>query len=152
MVRFAAGIALTGSLLVLWNVMGQYGDHINVINTIGLVMTLVVFPTCCAAVVISVWHEKRPRKAFMQVSSSTLRLLIAGFLVGALGWAMTLGGIIGLDSFVPDGVIIGCSFALATALALWRMRSPVPGHCLSCDYDLRTSLDFGRCPECGLAF
>lgn len=152
MVRFAAGISLTGCLLVLWNVIDQYGHRIDVSETFGLAMTLVVFPTCCAAVVISVWQEKRPRKVFLQVSSSTPKLLLAGFLVGALGWAMTLGGIIGLDSFVPDGVTIGSSFAFATALALWLMRPPVPGHCLSCDYDLRTSLEFGRCPECGLAF
>ena len=152
MVRFAAGIALTGCAIILLNVIERYGSRIDISETIGLVMTLVVFPTCCAAVVISVWHEKSPRKIFLQVSSSTPRLVLSGLLVGILGWGMTLGGILALDSFVPDGLTIGCSFVLATALALWRMRPPAPGHCMKCDYDLRTSLEFGRCPECGLAF
>lgn len=152
MVRFALGVALTGCAIILLTVIERYGKRIDVSETLGLAMTLVVFPTCCAAVVISVWHEKSPRKVFLQVSSSTSQLVLSGVLVGIFGWCMTLGGILALDSFVPDGLTIGCSFALATALALKLMRPPVPGHCMKCDYDLRTSLEFGRCPECGLTF
>ncbi|OWY70714.1 hypothetical protein B7486_14000 [cyanobacterium TDX16] len=152
MVRFAAGIALTGCAIILLNVIDEIRHGIDVSEIFEQAMVLVIFPTCCAAVVISVWHERSPRKVFLQVSSSTPQLVLSGLLVGILGWGMTLGGILALDSFVPDGLTIGCSFVLATALALWRMRPPAPGHCMKCDYDLRTSLEFGRCPECGLAF
>lgn len=115
MVRFTAGIALTGCAIILLNVIDEIRHGIDVSEIFEHAMVLVVFPTCCAAVVISVWHEKRPRKVFLQVSSSTSQLVLGGVLVGILGWVMTLGGILASDSILPDGLTSGA-------------RSPLPPH------------------------
>ena len=45
---------------------------------------------------------------------------------------------------------IWCIFAITAALIVfwWTTPKPVPGHCLTCGYNLTGNVS-GRCPECG---
>jgi hypothetical protein len=47
--------------------------------------------------------------------------------------------------FVPDWFLIGICLVLPAAR--WLKRTPVPGRCHTCGYDLRATPQ--RCPECG---
>ncbi len=51
--------------------------------------------------------------------------------------------------FVPDWVLM-LVFGIPYLAIIWwpRRRSPLPGHCVSCGYDLTGNVS-GRCPECG---
>ncbi len=66
----------------------------------------------------------------------------------------------GLAAFLPDrfifhvmGLAAGVLLfmALVARLALPRVWE-WPGHCRYCGYDVRASIEFGRCPECGNTF
>lgn len=74
-----------------------------------------------------------------------------GIAVWILSLAMAMAGVRWLDDRLPDGAIMFLSAFAATAALLYFSPRFVPGHCRQCDYDLRASLQSGRCPECGNA-
>lgn len=51
----------------------------------------------------------------------------------------------------PESMITGVSTFLSTLLATGLMPRRRAGLCARCGYDIRYSLDSGRCPECGTA-
>jgi hypothetical protein len=55
---------------------------------------------------------------------------------------------VGWSLLLPDWLVASTFAALAVVLyTVRRRRCRLPGHCPSCDYDLRATPD--RCPECG---
>jgi hypothetical protein len=65
--------------------------------------------------------------------------------------SIALFGVILADRFVNDSLTMFSSGALGTILSLLFCARVKPGLCARCQYDIRSSLEFGRCPECGLA-
>ncbi len=64
-----------------------------------------------------------------------------------------------LHRFVFWVILPGISFGVSGGLQLYwivgritRQNEPEPHKCAGCGYDLRGSLESGRCPECGSAF
>jgi uncharacterized membrane protein YraQ (UPF0718 family) len=69
--------------------------------------------------------------------------------------AVAAAGLLPLvDRFVHDGVVTGTAAAVASLAATFFLSRVRGGHCIHCQYDLRSSPGPGRygaavCPECG---
>lgn len=90
----------------------------------------------------------RPRRIVILILISTTAPAV-------LGISLWLGLIQNkIDALVPLMALSACAFILACFIAAWKAPRYVErvGLCEQCGYDLRGSLDVGRCPECGLRF
>jgi hypothetical protein len=97
-------------------------------------------------------HHRWPRMMLTPHPGALRDATIRGFMAG-------IGSIVGTGFFlliatgkIPDWSQTAVASTLATSLMLLLSKKIQPGRCLICSYDLCSSLQFGRCPECGTAF
>jgi hypothetical protein len=135
---------------------------------VALGLTLLAAPILASLAAVSLVHIRRPRRWLMRGTPGRIRAGVFGLLAGTA--AIPLIGIAlyfanrpmpGTPDFewspgqdmrrVHDAVIVA-PLCFATA---WIGASLMPrrraGSCAACGYDVRYSLDSGRCPECGRA-
>lgn len=116
-----------------------------------------VFTLICGVSTIAAWftavviHEVMPRRLLYQGWRRTGLAFTFGM---SAGLAEVIVNII-LKDFVSGplrgSVLLAGSSCLATTVILMLLcRGFKRGRCPRCDYDLRASTRFGRCPECGL--
>lgn len=109
-------------------------------------LALAVYPLILAVVAsIAILLARRTQLAPM------LSVMIAASAGGVLFWFVLLDEGVAEGNLTPP---IFCCFELIAILvsgvfgAAFRRRPPMPGHCMSCNYDLHGN-ESGTCPECG---
>ncbi len=117
---------------------------------------LCLLPAALALLLANIAHFRRPRRLFGGHAGGA-RMFAAGVAAGALTIVLALPlSLLTLDNLVPakfvapDWLVFPVASLFANSLVLAFCRSTRPGLCPKCAYDLRASLDAGRCPECGL--
>ena len=116
-----------------------------------LALLLCGVPTLAAWAAASLIHRTSPRKAFDGEVGS--RRVLPGVVSAVVALIVAAGSVVLADGRVHDAMILGLSSAVATTIVvLLFCRRRVPGRCVQCGYDIRGSLAFGRCPECGTSF
>lgn len=95
---------------------------------------------CCSPLVIPLLLHKRLPDA------EAIVLVIATPMVAGIVWIAP-----DLDAIM---LWSGAAFLFAAGVAFLKLPRvwETPGLCHRCGYDLRASLEFGRCPECGTEF
>jgi len=101
-----------------------------------------------SAFVVTIAHYRRPRRLFQNIDRKYRRVLV-GMMTGAIALFFAVPGIVFLEEYANEQVLLGASGLLAGFIATLFLRKSRPGICLGCGFDLRASLDRGRCPECG---
>ena len=147
---FIVGHASVGLALLIGNLAAGTAGRATPDALVGLAGPLLLAPTTAAYLTAMMLHAFRPRRILDVRCRRRPAAFTAGILSATVGWTIATGMIIGLDGILADTSIAASASCFAAWLVL-RFASPIrPGHCLPCDYDLRASLAFGRCPECGV--
>lgn len=76
---------------------------------------------------------------------------LCGFVAAALAVIISIPLVVLGDNYANDTVLLALASILATGFVMCFCTTRKPGHCIHCGYDLRCSLNTGRCPECGLS-
>lgn len=95
---------------------------------------------CCAPIGVICFWRKNLRVVEYLLAATTVPVVVCGTVLAA-------------NPFVAMLMAIG--FFIITCVVLQSMvkdEFDAPGTCHKCGYDLRGSLEFSRCPECGKAF
>jgi 4-hydroxybenzoate polyprenyltransferase len=108
-----------------------------------------VLPTVSAWAMASLFLSISPRRAFDRRMGCSRTPVMLGMTAALLGIVMTAGLVIALDRARADLAILAASSALSAFVLLCLCRKLKPGACVRCGYDVRASLNYGRCPECG---
>lgn len=153
MIRFLTSFAVAGLALFAWNWTRPTGfvGNLAVERTWRLATLFVFAPLLSAWFTIGIAKYFRPSTLFDAKSPPSMAQLVRGFLAGLLSMALAVCATALFDSYVSDMAIMILSSICGTLAATCFSSKFRPGHCARCDYDLRTSIAFGRCPECGLA-
>lgn len=151
MIRFGCGcltpFAALFATTVVWTGR-QYPLAAEECFSFGL--ALLAWPLLSASATAALVNVRRPRLVFDRRAGRRLQPFALGVLTGLLGIVLAALLIIWVDDYAPDGLIFAASSALAALAVVAPLRAARPGLCIACGYDLRASIDFGRCPECGL--
>ena len=121
-------------------------------DEVSLVFVLVLMPVTIAWTVAEIYNVRRPRRLFRGRRRATAILLVAGALAALLSFAVGGLGLVAVDRWVADWIIMGVATMLTALGAVALLPRLKPGRCIYCSYDLRaTSGGLPRCPECGTA-
>ncbi len=151
MIRFLLGCLSIGIALMCWNWSSGFSGKLALDRGMTLALWFCVTPTLSTWIVAAIIHRISPRKIFLPGRRQWIAPLLRGVAAGLLGLVIAVFGVAYLDKRFSEVTIMAASSALgALPIVLLSARSK-PGLCRRCDYDLRTSLPFGRCPECGIA-
>jgi|GEM_PF-1721648 len=101
-----------------------------------------------SAFVVTIAHYRRPRRLFQNIDRKYRRVLV-GMMTGIIALFFAVPGIVFLENHANEQVLLGASGLIAGFIVSVFLRKSRPGICLGCGFDLRASLDRGRCPECG---
>jgi len=118
--------------------------------------TLLMFRLICAplfgtAGVVVLLQQFRPRKVLDRSRQGTFMPFAYGAVAAMLAVGVASVPIAYSNGSFFDAISLGVCSAMATAVILLvGSRRRRPGCCLGCGFDIRASIDFGRCPECGL--
>jgi hypothetical protein len=99
-----------------------------------------------------VLNYRRPRRAFSRVHRRFTSAIFAGAFISVLTVLAAIPAVVFGSDRAPDWVLLPASTLLPTIFVMWLCKKVVPGNCVECGFDLRASLDTGRCPECGRGF
>jgi hypothetical protein len=138
--------------IFLFNLPSGFGGALAQERGLTLAITLVLTPLMSAWFTAILVQYHRPRRVLTPRTASLVPSTIGGFIAGigaVLATAILL--LVGTGPFA-DGTITAVASAFATSLTLLLSKKIQPGRCMICSYDLCSSLEFGRCPECGTAF
>jgi hypothetical protein len=133
-----------------------------------LALTLLIVPVLSGLGAVSFVQIRRPRRWLMRGAPGAIRAALLGMaaavtaipLIAAVLYVVNRQ-LPGTPEFewdptrdvgrVPDTLVVA-PICLATAgIAAWLLPTRRAGTCAKCGYDVRYSLDSGRCPECGRA-
>lgn len=117
---------------------------------IYLFVVLVLNPLVVATSVTFCLHTHRPRRAFACVAWLGPRPLTMGILTAILTYGVA-AVLITYFPRGPDAIFPAASAAIVATGMFFVLSGDPPGRCRQCQYDIRASLDAGRCPECGTA-
>jgi len=106
------------------------------------------FCILASSFVVTIANYRRPRQLFQNIDRKYRRVLV-GLMTGVIALFFAVPGIVFLEDHANEQVLLGASGLLAGFLVSLFLRKTRPGVCLGCGFDLRASLDRGRCPECG---
>jgi hypothetical protein len=151
MLNFLAGFATIGAAIFLWNRPLSANLPLPEGQDWHLAILFLFSPLFSAWVTVGVAKYFRQSRLFDTKSPPKSRQLFCGITAGILSMLIAGCGAILFDRQQNDTVIVVLSTILGTSIVIRLSRTIRPGHCARCDYDLRSSIDFGRCPECGLA-
>lgn len=146
MVCFLLGFAIVWLIPMGWNTFTQYDGGLYY-----LIWIFGISPVLFAWITAWLIQFKSPR-AFM-TNGHKVGGVVRGLYAGAASLMFAAGGIVGVRrSDFPEILVLLFSASVATGLVLLLSSRVKAGLCARCHYDIRASLEFGRCPECGLAF
>ncbi len=152
MIRFALGFFMPFAALFTTNlVMNQWHRWYGGQHYAFAAVTLCGVPTLCALAVAAIMHHRRPRRMFQRHTGRPIAPLACGLTSALVAVALTVPLVVVSSETVPDAALLAAASLLGTMLVMLLAARRRPGHCIRCDYDLRSSLGSGRCPECGLS-
>lgn len=96
-----------------------------------------------------VLNYRRPKRVLSRGPSQALRPILAGMAISVLTVLFAIPAVVFGSEYAPDWLLLCVSTIPPAMLVLLLSKSIVPGQCVACGFDLRASLDTGRCPECG---
>lgn len=147
---FLIGQLIVPLFLGIWN-MNDITGRLWTLGAAGqLVVSLAVCPLLSAILCIRWMQFLRPMRMFAPSGESATFQVTYGMVAGGLAILISLFSVALLDHALPDYAITSLSTSIACVIVLRATRPIRPGLCIRCEYDLRRSLDYGRCPECGL--
>ncbi len=151
MIRFCVGcltvFAAAFATTVVWS--GRQSS-LGVEDCFSLGLALLAWPLLSASAVAALLNVRRPRLVFDRRAGRRLKPFALGVLTALLGIVIAALLLVWIDRYAPDALIFAASSALAALAVVSPLRAARPGMCIACGYDIRASIDFGRCPECGL--
>ncbi len=152
MIRFALGFSLPFSALFTTNlVLNQWYRWYGATHYVLAVVTLCGIPTLCAVAVAAIMHYRRPRRMFQGHTGRPIAPLTCGIAIALLAVTLSVPVVVVADEQVPDAALLAAASLVSTMLVMLLTAKRRPGLCIRCGYDLRSSLNSGRCPECGLS-
>lgn len=144
MIHFVLGFAIVWCMPIGLNLFTQFdGGFYYLAWVFGLTPALFAW--------LMAWFIQLRSPRIFLMSGRGMPALIRGLLAGGISLVLTAGGIVvirGPD--FPDILILVLSSSVATCLIVLLSPRIRAGLCARCRYDIRASLEFGRCPECGL--
>jgi hypothetical protein len=153
MIRFLLSFSSAGAALVVWNwVSLSRRESLELTGAVAILATLWLIPTTCVWLVARRMHHRRNLRLFVPARGARTAQVALGLTVGMMAQLATAAFIVFFDRSVPDVALTAAAAIVSSAIVLWRAQPVREGFCIACDYDLRSSHDSGRCPECGLAF
>ena len=95
-------------------------------------------------------NYRRPKRVLSRGTRRLLRPVFSGMAISVLTVLIAIPTVVFGSAYAPDWLLLCVSTIPPALLVLSLSKSIVPGQCMACGFDLRASLDTGRCPECGL--
>lgn len=152
MLAFLAAFLTPWLGIFLFNLPSGIGGALARDRGMTLAVTLVLAPLMSAWFTAILFHHRWPRRLLTPRTGSLVPSTIRGFMAG-IGSIVATALLLLIDTGqIPDWSLTAAASVLATGLTLLLSKKIQPGRCLICSYDLCSSLQFGRCPECGWAF
>lgn len=115
----------------------------------GPAWVLAVFPPLAAWLTAEVINLATPRRLFDRRTKAPIRKSVLGLAAGALGFVLAVVFLPIAEPYLPDWGILAASSAIGTVIPVLGLARVRRGHCVHCDYDLRTLPSMEQCPECG---
>lgn len=110
---------------------------------------LLVFPPLAAWLVVEIINLLGPRRLLDRRTVAPIRRASLGFTGGVIGFIVAVAFLPIVEKAVPDWVTLASASAIGTMIPAVLLPRTRKGHCVFCDYDLRTLPSMERCPECG---
>ena len=153
MIRFALGLILPYVAIVAWEAHEWGAGITSSWLWRSLVGPAVVYSmTVMTAVMIAtLLNHRRPRRIFARSPRRFIPPVFAGTTISILTILLAIPVVVFGSDYAPDWALLMSTTFGPTFAVLWFCKSVVPGNCKACGFDLRASLDTGRCPECGRA-
>lgn len=125
---------------------------LSVTGYLFLAATMCVVPALCVWATVGYLQRRGPRRIFDLRVCGWVRQATCGLCAGLLSLVLACVGVAGAEliRFNMDLIGTGLASMAATGIVLVFCRKLRSGCCVRCDYDLRGSMQFGRCPECAL--
>jgi len=158
MSRWIAGYTFVCLFVFGWNVSQLPCDPASLNHFAGWAVLLFALPTATAGFT-SAWRNfRRPLRLFDRRTSSGFSAAARGITAGLATFIAAAAMVLVLERTLPwrlsvapgtDCTVMILSAFLGARAGLLFARPIRPGRCVRCDYDLRMSIEYGRCPECG---
>ncbi|MCA9256870.1 MAG: hypothetical protein KDA33_14575 [Phycisphaerales bacterium] len=151
MIRFALGLALP--YLGLFAYQGhEWGLGLNdlgrwkALREPAMGFSAAVLTVLLLAILL---NYRRPKRVLSRGTKTALRPVWAGVAISVLTILIAIPVVVFGSAYAPDWALLSVSSIPPALLVLLLCKSIRPGRCLACGFDVRASLDAGRCPECG---
>lgn len=119
---------------------------------IVVTVELILLPVAIVWLTARLWNRFRPKMILCGSHHHALQQLLAGLMLGLCCMSLTTLCVVFGPDALPDLTFTSVSSLAACLLVFPLCARPRPGLCAACGYDIRASLDMGRCPECGIEF
>jgi len=153
MIRFIISFVAVLAAVYGWNLASdRYFMVLEKLLKGPIALQFCLIPTLASASIALLIHTLRPRRLFDSPTSQSLKPILLGIVTGltSLGsvlLALSPLGINANDTLILISSSVGVTFIILMLFGGCRQC----GHCRRCGYDIRMSLEFGRCPDCGMA-
>ncbi|NOX57455.1 MAG: hypothetical protein GXP29_01185 [Planctomycetes bacterium] len=152
MMRFAFGYFLVFVAILMFDLLLPGGSGaVGVADLVRMTLVLVVAPVVVSAVAAAIVQQVRPLRMFAPISTGTFGPGAFGFCAAMVVAVSLPFALVWMSPWIGENVIPATMSGVvaATSLVLLAARRP-PGDCPRCGYDITHSLEFNRCPECGV--
>ncbi|MCG3130138.1 MAG: hypothetical protein FLDDKLPJ_00886 [Phycisphaerae bacterium] len=113
--------------------------------------TIAILPVAAGVIVAALVDHVRPLRILSRRAPVGARPFLVGVFASVITILVAGAYIMVADIAVPDAALLCGVQSLSLLIILLTARRVWAGRCIRCDYDIRGSLDSGRCPECGAA-
>ena len=152
MAGFLAAFAAPWIALFVWNMPHQFHEWLHAGFNEVIAIPFLVAPLMSSWFTAILVHHHWPRRLFTPHPGALTVSIRQGFISG-VGSIVATALLLLIDtSQFPDWSLTAAASVFTTGLTLLLSKRVQPGRCQICSYDLCSSLQFGRCPECGTAF
>jgi hypothetical protein len=154
MIRFALGLLPTliafSAIAIVATRLSKPSDEL-LLSLYRLPIITVLVPAGLAGATAQVIHLRHPRRMLDRRSGDFASPVFFGAATGFLTVLLASASLLWLDRWLSDAAIFAIAAIIATRLVMFAARPRPAGCCIACGYDVRASLELGRCPECGMA-
>ena len=147
--KFLFGYLLTCLSIFAWNYPSHFPGSLSWGRLANLFVLIVLAPSCVTALALILKNYRHPRQLLMPGRRGWFSTMLFASVTAIIGLSLSAVVATLTERYVSEFVMIPACCLLTSALALSILPRVRPGLCRQCDYDLRESLAFGRCPECG---